>query len=195
MLTIFLTISFYSGDGNGSLHEDLGEGEYFDNRAIEKAKLRAGMMDSTVWQLSIVNLTLRGFVVDAFPFHFWFDPERLNKITLTDCIDAGFYLPKTMTGRVSIEFPKSAPKPPERAKTGVFVNLKEQLKLVQLKGGKKVAERLYHSKDNTTGKKPVYDAGDAGNNNNNNGDEGNKGEDVDDKKKQRKKRISVFGKK
>lgn len=191
----FVTFSSYSGDGNGSLLEDLGEGEYFDNRAIEKAKLRAGAIGATVWQLTIVNLTLRGFVVDAFPFHLWFDPERLSKITFNDCVDAGFCLPKTMTGRVTLEVPKVAPKSAERAKTGVFVNLKEQLKLVQLKGGKKVAERLYHSKDNnnTKGKKPVYDAGEAGNN----GDGGDKGEDADDKKKQKKKkkRMSMFGKK
>ncbi|KAL1961641.1 hypothetical protein VTN77DRAFT_1356 [Rasamsonia byssochlamydoides] len=154
---------------------------------MEKAKLRASMMGPTVWQLSIVNLTLRGFVVDAFPFHFWFDAERLSKITFNDCIDAGFHLPKTMAGRVTIEFPKPVPKQHERPRTGVFVNLKQQLKLVQLKGGKKVAERLYHQKDDK-GKKPMDGAEDAGIANN--GDEGENA----DKKKQKKKRISVFGK-
>jgi hypothetical protein len=114
-----------SGDlGDGNLHPNVGTGEYLDKHAIEKAKVLAGVVGRTLNRLSIKKLTLSGFVVDAGPFIQWFD--------------AGFYLPKSMRG-VRITFPK------EEAKfmSARRLDLPKNLKVVQLKDGKRIGEAPY----------------------------------------------------
>jgi hypothetical protein len=176
--TVILIISliFFPsiGNGDGTLHENAGEGAYLDNRAIEKAKLRAGMTAIPLYQLSIAEMTLRGFVVDACPFEPWFDPDRLRRITLIDCVDAGFRLPETMAGTVTIRIPDITPTttPLGQPLISAFVNLKKQLKIVKLKGGSKIAERLYHGKGKKWEKPKKEDT------------EGDKGEDATGNKKQ-----------
>lgn len=74
---------------------------------IELARERHydGLGDFDKWsnkKLSIVHLTLRGFVVDALPFFSCFDENRLRKITFTDCYDSGFCLPGDLIDEVQI---------------------------------------------------------------------------------------------
>ena len=57
--------------------------------------------------LSIVKLSLSGFVVDAEPIFKWFNPRRLRAIEFKrDCVDAGFALPAFMEGKVAITWPR-----------------------------------------------------------------------------------------
>lgn len=93
--------------------------------------------------LTIRYLTLTGFVVDADPFLLWFDPAILRRIIFKDnCVDAGFYLPATMRGRVTVVYPRQAQESviviPARR-----VVLKQELKTIDLRGGRKVAETAY----------------------------------------------------
>lgn len=90
----------------------------------------------TLNRLPIKKLTLSGFVVDADPFIQWFDPRRLRTIHFKEnCVDAGFYLTKSMK-KVSVLFPRDEDKPvPVRS-----VSLLKDLKLIELKGGRKVGE-------------------------------------------------------
>lgn len=115
-------------------------GEYLDKHAIEKAKVLAGVVDRTFNRFSIKKLTLSGFVVNADPFIQWFDHRRLRNIHFKDdCIDAGFYLPRSLKG-VNITSPDE-----ERAFPMRRIELKG-LKVVQLKGGKKIAEVPYRGR-------------------------------------------------
>lgn len=95
------TINFGSSGygGTGELHPDLGEGEYLDKYAIEKAKIRAVVTGgATNTRIPIKKLTLKGFVVDADPIFQWFDPQRLRTIYFKgDCIDAGVWLAPSMS--------------------------------------------------------------------------------------------------
>lgn len=129
-----------SGDlGDGNLHPKVGTGEYLDKHAIEKAKVLAGMVGRTLNRLSIKKLILSGFVVDAGPFIQWFDPRRLRSCHFkNDCIDAGFYLPKSMRG-VRITFPKEEAK----VMSARRLDLPKNLKVVQLKDGKRIGEVPY----------------------------------------------------
>ena len=139
--------------GTGNLNRSIGIGEYLDKTAIEKAKVCAMAVGRTLNRLSIKTLTLNGFVVDADPFLLWFDPKRLRCINFQDnCVDAGFYLCRPMK-RVTVRYPQDVN---EKAMTVRRVDLKKELKLVELKGGKKVGETAYRGREslseNITGK-------------------------------------------
>ncbi|KAL3457926.1 hypothetical protein BJX64DRAFT_280254 [Aspergillus heterothallicus] len=130
----------YYGTGEGSLLHKVGVGEYLDKMCLEKAKIRAMAMGSTRNRLSIRTLALTGVVVDADPFLHWFDPKRLKCINFKDnCVDAGFYLSHCMK-KISILFPRRVEEPMLR---GRRVNPLSELKVIELKGGKKVGEIPY----------------------------------------------------
>lgn len=136
----------YSGTGEGSLLRTIGIAEYLDKLCLEKAKIRAMAMGDTRNRLSIRNLVLTGVVVDADPFIHWFDPKRLKCINFKDnCVDAGFYLAHCMR-KVSVLFPKQLKEPVETFGTRRVEPLKE-LKVIELKGGKKVGEIPYRGKE------------------------------------------------
>lgn len=133
---------FYSGDrGNGELSGDIGFGEYLDKQSIEKAKIRAMAMGRTSHRLSIRKITLSGFVVDADPFIQWFDPQKLRCINFKGrCIDAGFWLPLSM--KVTVRFPRNIDHQP--VPVGILkIDVKRDLSVVELEGGKKVKETSY----------------------------------------------------
>ncbi|KAL2001417.1 hypothetical protein VTN02DRAFT_1798 [Thermoascus thermophilus] len=125
--------------GDGTLDHNIGIGEYLDKHAIETARVRAGMMGPTRNRLSVVSLTLTGFVVDADPFYLWFNPGRLRRIHFrNDCVDAGFCLPESMRGGiVTVDFPRQVK---EHAVTIRAVDAVREVKLVELRGGQKVWE-------------------------------------------------------
>lgn len=121
--------------GDGNLHRKVGTGEYLDKYAIEKARLLAGVTGRTLNRLSIKKLTLSGFVVDADPFIQWFDPSRLRTIHFKDnCVDAGFYLTRALK-TVAVLFPKEETPIPVCS-----VDLSSNLKVIELRGGKKIGE-------------------------------------------------------
>lgn len=130
--------------GSGTLKHSIGVGEYFDKTAIEKAKVCAMAIGRTLNRLSIKTLTLNGFIVDSDPFLLWFDPKRLRCINFQDnCVDAGFYLSVPMK-RVNVRYPLDIN---EKALTVRRVDVQKELKVVQLKGGKKIGETPYRSKE------------------------------------------------
>lgn len=125
--------------GTGNLHRTIGIGEYLDKTSIEKAKVRAMATGRTLNRLSIKTLTLNGFVVDADPILLWFDPKMLRCINFRDnCVDAGFYLCRPMR-KVEVKFPTEI----EKAVTMRKVDVRKELKIVELRDGKKVSEALY----------------------------------------------------
>ncbi|SPB46378.1 unnamed protein product [Aspergillus niger] len=129
-----------SGDGTGALDHKLGQAEYLDKMVIEKAKVRAMSVGRTRQKLSIRSLTLFGFIVDADPFLHWFDAKRLQRIHFKNyCVDAGFWLCKPMK-KVEVDFPRQMQ---EKATTARQVDLSSELKVIELKGGKKVSEKPY----------------------------------------------------
>ena len=90
-------------DAQGILNTDYGFSEYLDSKAIKEGKTRAHEMGSEMLYLSIVKLTLAGFVVDADPFLRYFNPLRIREINFKrDCVDAGFFLPRALQPIVSI---------------------------------------------------------------------------------------------
>lgn len=131
-------LTFCSGDkGQGTLHHNIGYGEYLDTFAIMNAKKEAQAKGPVTEKLPIGTLRLTGFVVDADPFKRWFDLEKLREIDFTnDCIDAGFGLPGEMLQKVKITYPGD-----ESAKVLQAQAFKlSDVKLITLKKGKKVAE-------------------------------------------------------
>lgn len=131
--------------GTGTLSRTIGIGEYLDKAAIEKAKVRAMATGGrTLHRLSIKTLTLAGFVVDADPFLLWFDPKRLRCVHFLDhCVDAGFYLCLPMRG-VVVRFPREVG---ERVVWGRRVEVRRELKVVELRGGRKVGEVAYRGRE------------------------------------------------
>ncbi|GLA91489.1 hypothetical protein AtubIFM61612_003926 [Aspergillus tubingensis] len=130
----------YFGDGTGALDHNLGQAEYLDKMVIEKAKVRAMSVGRTRQKLSIRTLTLFGFIVDADPFLHWFDTKRLQRIHFKDyCVDAGFWLSKPMK-KVEVDFPRQMQ---EKVSTARRVDLSSELKVIELKGGKKISEKKY----------------------------------------------------
>lgn len=86
----------------------VGIGEYLDKMAIKKSWSRAIRLGCTMNQLPIVKLSLTGFVVDADPFFYWFNPHRLRIIDFkNDCVDAGFALPQKMAEHVIVTWPRN----------------------------------------------------------------------------------------
>ncbi|PYH86858.1 hypothetical protein BO82DRAFT_52597 [Aspergillus uvarum CBS 121591] len=133
----------YYGTGAGTLPRTIGEGEYLDKLALEKAKVCAMVQGPTRNRLSLRTLTLTGFVVDADPILLWFDPTRLKCLHFKDfCVDAGFYLCEAMH-RVSVLFPRLLVQEGEEAVVARRVNLRKELKVVQLRGGRKAGEMPY----------------------------------------------------
>lgn len=100
--------STYSGEnGHGELQRRVGFGEYLDKHAMAIGKEAASTNSPTPDKLSVVNLTLMGFVVDSDPFFLWFNPHRLRKIDFKDhCVDAGFALPVYMSEHVVVSWPR-----------------------------------------------------------------------------------------
>ncbi|CBF82764.1 predicted protein [Aspergillus nidulans FGSC A4] len=130
----------YHGTGYGTLLRTVGVAEYLDKMCIEKAKIRAMASGSTRNRLSIRTLILTGVVVDADPFLHWFDPKRLKCINFKDnCVDAGFYLSHCMKN-VSVLYPKKIREP---ILTGRRVDLCRELKVVRIKGERKVKKIEY----------------------------------------------------
>ncbi|KAJ5175728.1 uncharacterized protein N7482_001605 [Penicillium canariense] len=119
--------------GDGELHPDIGCGEYLDKHSIEKAKILAMATSRACKRLSIKNLTLSGFVIDADPFLHWFDPEQLLTIRfLGQCLDAGFWLPQAM--KVSLRCPRKME--PGIVSVGMIpVDLQKDLKVVSVNEG------------------------------------------------------------
>ncbi|OJJ96206.1 hypothetical protein ASPACDRAFT_81476, partial [Aspergillus aculeatus ATCC 16872] len=135
----------YCGTGAGTLPRTIGEGEYLDKIALEKAKICAMVQGPTRNRLSIRTLTLTGFVVDADPFLLWFDATRLKCLNFKDyCLDAGLYLCEAMH-RVSVLYPRLLMVDEEGREAVVArrVNLRKELRVVQLRGGRKVGEMAY----------------------------------------------------
>ncbi|RAH49400.1 uncharacterized protein BO95DRAFT_507983 [Aspergillus brunneoviolaceus CBS 621.78] len=135
----------YYGTGAGALPRTIGEGEYLDKIALEKAKICAMVQGPTRNRLSIRTLTLTGFVIDADPFLLWFDATRLKCLHFKDyCVDAGFYLCEAMHC-VSVLYPRLLLVDEEGREAVVArrVNLRKELKVVQLRGGRKVGEMAY----------------------------------------------------
>lgn len=133
-------VTITSGDGTGALDHNLGQAEYLDKMVIEKAKVRAMSVGRTRQKLSIRTLTLFGFIVDADPFLHWFDTKRLQRIHFKDyCVDAGFWLSKPMK-KVEVDFPRQMQ---EKVSTARRVDLSSELKVIELKGGKKISEKKY----------------------------------------------------
>ncbi|KAJ6015911.1 hypothetical protein N7540_010502 [Penicillium herquei] len=122
---------YFGERGDGTLHTDIGYGEYLDKQAIEKAKVRAIAMGRTSSRLTIRKLTVSGFVVDADPFIQWFDPLKLRCIHFKGhCVDAGVWLPLAMRN-VSIRYPKAIDLRP--VPVGVLkINVKQDLEIVNL---------------------------------------------------------------
>ena len=126
--------------GNGTIHRSIGIGEYLDTAAIGVAKTKAAMLGPTRNRLSITKLSLTGFVVDADPFELWFDHRRLRLLHFrNDCVDAGFYLPPEMH-HVEIKFPLNIK---EEAMWAYRFSPKEDLRLIEMKRGAKIAEWDY----------------------------------------------------
>lgn len=91
------------------------------------------MTGRTLNRLSIKKLTLSGFVVDADPFIQWFDPSRLRTIHFKEnCVDAGFYLTRALK-TVAVLFPNN-----ETTVLARSVDLSDSLKVIELRGGKKI---------------------------------------------------------
>ena len=133
--------------GTGNLDRKIGLGAYLDKTSIEKAKVRAMATGRTLNRLSIKSLTLTGFVVDADPILLWFDPKRLRSIHFQDnCVDAGFYLCLPMRRRVIVRFPTEVK---ERVVSVRRVDLRAELRVVEIRGGKEVGEGVY-SEDRTS---------------------------------------------
>ena len=133
--------------GTGNLDRKIGLGAYLDKTSIEKAKVRAMATGRTLNRLSIKTLTLTGFVVDADPILLWFDPRRLRSIHFQDnCVDAGFYLCLPMRRRVIVRFPTEVK---ERVVSVKRVDLRAELRVVEIRGGKEVGEGVY-SEDRTS---------------------------------------------
>ncbi|KAF2654123.1 hypothetical protein K491DRAFT_717410 [Lophiostoma macrostomum CBS 122681] len=87
----------YRGNvGKGTLHHELGFGEYLDDLCMRKARLAAGLDETK--PLPLWCLKLDGFVVDNLPFEL-----ELSYIVLLVCgdmcIDAGLRAPKTSSPR------------------------------------------------------------------------------------------------
>lgn len=102
------------------------------------------VMGRTLNRLSIKTLTLTGFVVDADAFIHWFDPKHLKCINFKDyCVDAGFYLPWSMR-KVAIYYPRDVKKEPVSARR---VDRPRDLKVIELKGGKKVGEMPFRGSE------------------------------------------------
>lgn len=138
--------------GTGNLDRKIGLGAYLDKTSIEKAKVRAMATGRTLNRLSIKTLSLTGFVVDADPILLWFDPKRLRSIHFQDnCVDAGFYLCLPMRRRVVVRFPTEVK---ERVVSVRRVDLRGELRVVEIRGGRKVGEVVY-SGDRTILHAPV----------------------------------------
>lgn len=90
------------------LHGRFGFGEYLDKKAIEMARAAASGQGDGSRYLSVVSLSLGGFVVDAGPFSRWFSPLRLRHVEFKyGCVDAGFALPSHMNHLVPITSPRT----------------------------------------------------------------------------------------
>ncbi|OJJ51755.1 hypothetical protein ASPZODRAFT_163543 [Penicilliopsis zonata CBS 506.65] len=171
---------YYGDKGTGNLNPSIGDGEYLDKNAMEKAKMRAMIAASMGMYLPIRNMTLVGFVVDAGPFHLFFDPEKLKRITFKrDCVDAGFFLPEIMKNRVCVVSPRpeckavAVPIPRQQPQShnknlstgdkdsavatlaaaraagtlsSLPVDVLKDLKVIDLKGGKKIGEEPFDMK-------------------------------------------------
>ncbi|OCK79707.1 hypothetical protein K432DRAFT_454492 [Lepidopterella palustris CBS 459.81] len=74
-------------DGKGVLHHAYGHGEYLDILAIRKARLTAGVEETTPY-LPLMKLALDGFVVDGLPFEKELAPVSLLNCR-NKCYDAG----------------------------------------------------------------------------------------------------------
>ena len=145
--------------GTGNLDRKIGLGAYLDKTSIEKAKVRAMATGRTLNRLSIKTLTLTGFVVDADPILLWFDPRRLRSIHFQDnCVDAGFYLCLPMRRRVVVRFPMEVK---ERVVSVRRVDLRGELRVVEIRGGRKVGEVVY-SGDRTSLRARVCEDGKKG---------------------------------
>jgi hypothetical protein len=90
--------------GEGILHNEFGDGEYLDSRAMELAHEDVfGANSHGLHLLGISKLTIMGFVIDSGPFLRWFDAQKLRTIVLKDnCFDAGFFLPPAMRGMTHV---------------------------------------------------------------------------------------------
>lgn len=93
-------------------------------------------MGRTCTLLSIKNLILSGFVVDADAFVQWFDPLKLSSIFFKgQCVDAGFWLSRIMN-RVVVKAPSSV-----HGEAVLMSVVKVDLKVfkaIELEGGKVV---------------------------------------------------------
>ncbi|KAA8645373.1 hypothetical protein EYZ11_000445 [Aspergillus tanneri] len=133
-------VYYGTAQSDGTLDRKVGSGEYLDKILMEKAKICAMAIGRTRQRLSIRTLTLTGFVVDGDPFLHWFDTKRFKCINFKDyCVDAGFYLSLPMK-KVSVIYPREVQ---EKPLVGRKANLLSELKVVELRSGKKVGEIPY----------------------------------------------------
>ncbi|KAJ5698080.1 hypothetical protein N7462_000085 [Penicillium macrosclerotiorum] len=128
--------------GDGELHPAIGCGEYLDKHCIEKAKIRAMATGRASKRLSIRQLSLSGFVVDADPFLHWFDAQKLRSIQFKGtCVDAGFWLPQAM-GRVAVRSPREIEV--EAVPVGmVSLDMQKDLKVMHIRDGMAVDESSF----------------------------------------------------
>lgn len=138
---VLANVILCSSNSKGRILRKFGNAEYLDNCVIELAKEKHhdGLGDFEKWsnkKLSIVHLTLRGFVVDALPFYSCFDENRLRKITFTDCYDSGFCLPAELIDKVQINVGGFEP-----ATVVPVHHIPKELKRITIKEGKIVEKR------------------------------------------------------
>ncbi|KAI9802731.1 MAG: hypothetical protein M1825_002753 [Sarcosagium campestre] len=101
-----VTEAYHGENGRGTIHTDIGYGQYLDALVMRRAR-HAMVKGQSPVRISIEMLALSGFVVDSQPFYGIFNPRTLHTIEFTqDCIDAGFYLHPEMMGRTRIRIPK-----------------------------------------------------------------------------------------
>lgn len=127
---------YLGAHGDGTLHQEFGEGEYLDQQAMKNGQMEVVQVlpVENMRYLPITHLTLMNFAVDAGPFFRWFDPKKLKEITfLGQCIDTGFSLPENMKTTVKVNSPKPIIMPR-------FVRPGE-VKIVQIKRAKSTSSK------------------------------------------------------
>ena len=132
-------LSEYLGHhGEGTLHDEFGDGEYLDSQAIKMAQQEVAkdLPFNNLRYLPVENLTLMNFVVDGGSIMRWFDPKRLKELEFREgCIDAGLYLREDMERTKII-----SPKPRPLHQFARVIKLGE-VKTAELKNGKVVTRK------------------------------------------------------
>jgi hypothetical protein len=141
-------LSEYIGNhGDGTLHEEFGEGEYLDSQAIKMAQQEVAedLPFNNGRYLPIEKLSLKNFAIDGGALARWFDPKRFRELELKEgCVDAGLFLTPELE---HVKIVSSKPRPLHRFARAVKPG---DLKIVELKKGK-----VLHRRDAATGREEL----------------------------------------